>query len=405
MVAVPAMRIDPESVGGLRMAAQHVGICGIGVVSGYGWGREALWEGLLSGKPAATAAPGLGRQPDELVWAARVPDGGCSEDGHSRFSRAMRGAAREAIQDAGARGWRPGRRVGLLHAAVLGDVELWRDFYTARGGRLSVHKYLGMMPSTPMSALMQEYGFHGPAMNVSAMCASGNAGLITAKAWLDTGIVDDVVFVATDLSATPENVQHFVRLGVAVVDEEPLTACRPFQEGSRGFIVGEASVALVLTTGAEQPYTLALGGAMSHDAYHVTSIDPSLTEVMGCVRDALEIAGVPASEVRYLNAHGTGTAQCDHAEAAVLDDLFPGDTAVYSTKPLTGHCQAAASAIEVAVTGLSYDRGLLPAPPTVAPGHPRLLDGPTPVSGGITLKSSIGMGGHNSAVVLAPPPG
>ena len=75
--------------------------------------------------------------------------------------------------------------------------------------------YLAMMPSTPMSTLMQEYGFHGPAMNVSAMCASGNAGLLTAKAWLDTGIVDDVVFVATDLSLTPENVRQFVRLGVA----------------------------------------------------------------------------------------------------------------------------------------------------------------------------------------------
>lgn len=63
--------------------------------------------------------------------------------------------------------------------------------------------------------LMQEYGFHGPAMNVSAMRASGNAGLITAKMWLDAGLVDDVVFIATDLSLTPENVGHFVRLGAA----------------------------------------------------------------------------------------------------------------------------------------------------------------------------------------------
>jgi 3-oxoacyl-[acyl-carrier-protein] synthase II len=385
------------------MAAQRMGICGIGAVSGYGWGREPLWDGLVSGKPAARRAPGLGETPDEPVWAAKVPDGGDPGDGRSRFARAMRAAAREAIEDAGTRGWNPGRRVGLLHAVVLGEVDLWREFYLSRDGRLPVHEYLALMPSTPMSTLMQEYGFHGPAMTVSAMCASGNAGLITAKSWLDAGIVDDVVFVATDLSLTPENIQHFVRLGVAITDAEPLQACRPFQEGSRGFIMGEASVSFVLSARGGRPYAYALGGAMSHDAHHVTSIDPAITQVVGCVRDALANTGVPASAVRHLNAHGPGTLQCDSAEAAVLEQLFAADTTIYSVKPLTGHCQGAASAVEVAVSALGYDRGLVPAPPIVAPGHPQLLDGPTPITGGLTLKSSLGMGGHNSAVVLAPP--
>jgi 3-oxoacyl-[acyl-carrier-protein] synthase II len=385
------------------MDAQGVGICGIGVVSGYGWGREPLWDGLLSGKPAATVVPNLGRNPGDEVWAARVPDGGNPQDGQTRFARAMRASAREAIRDAGDRGWRPGRRVGLLHAVVLGEVDLWRDFYTTRGGELPVREYLALMPSTPMSTFMQEFGFHGPAMNVSAMCASGNAGLITAKSWLDAGLVDDVVFVATDLSLTPENVSHFVRLGVAITDAEPLDACRPFQQGSRGFIMGEASVSFVLSRRSDRPYAITLGGAMTHDAYHATSIDPGLSHVTACFEDALVNAGVPASAVRYLNAHGPGTAQCDLAEATVLDRMFPEDTEVYSVKPLTGHCQGAASAVEVAVTALGYDRGLVPAPPTVAPGHPRLLNGPSPISGGITVKSSLGMGGHNSVIVLAPP--
>lgn len=383
------------------MVGHPVGISGIGVVSGYGWGRELLWDALVAGVPAATATPWP--VAGDKAWLARVPEGGDPRDGPGRFARAMHAAAREAIEDAGERGWRPGRRVGLLHAVVLGEVDLWRDFYTTSGGQLPVRDYLALMPSTPMSTLMQEYGFHGPAMAVSAMCASGNAGLITAKAWLDAGIVDDVVFVATDLSLTPENVRHFVDLGVAVVDTEPLRACRPFQEGSRGFILGEASVSFVLSTRATRPYAHTLGGAMSHDAHHVTSIDPSLTQMIHCMRDALADAKVPASSVRYLNAHGPGTRQCDRAEATVLERLFPADTSIYSVKPLTGHCQGAASAVEVAVTALGYERGLVPAPPAVAPGHPRLLRGPTPITDGITVKSSIGMGGHNSAVVLGPP--
>jgi 3-oxoacyl-[acyl-carrier-protein] synthase II len=212
-----------------------------------------------------------------------------------------------------------------------------------------------------------------------------------------------VVFLATDLSLTPENVEHFVRLGVAVVDTEPLDACRPFQRGSRGFAVGEAAVGFVLTKRKVAAHARVLGGAMSHDAYHVTSVDPSLTHVIDCVESALDNSCVTADEVRYFNAHGPGTQQCDAAEIAVLEKIFAGRPQIYSVKPLAGHCQGAAAAVEVAAAALSYQYGVIPAPPVVAEGHRRLLDGPTPMVEGITLKTSLGMGGHNSAVLLAPP--
>jgi 3-oxoacyl-[acyl-carrier-protein] synthase II len=385
------------------MISQGCGICGIGAVTGYGWGREVFWDGLVEGKVTATLVDGHGPDRDQTAWVALVPDGGDERDGPSRFAKAMRAAAREAIADARNRGWQPGRRVGLLHAIVLGDVDLWRDFYVLHHGRRPVRDYLALMPSTPMSTFMREFGFHGPAMNVSAMCASGNAGLLTAKAWLEADIVDDVVFVATDVSASPENVLHFNRLGVTITDAPPLDVCRPFQEGSRGFIMGEAAVGMVLSGRSPDPYAHVLGGAMSHDAHHVTSIDPNLASVTECFRAAFDDAGVRACDVRYLNAHGAGTQQCDRAEATVFDEMFPPHAEIYSVKPLVGHCQGAASAIEVAVTALGYERGVIPAPPTVAPGHPRLLDGPTPSTGGITVKSSLGMGGHNSVVVLCPP--
>lgn len=400
-------------------------ICGVGAVTGYGWGRRALWEGLRSAKPAATLTRGYGfdhfddadvesgksdNSSDNSTvsggncgWVARVPHGGDSADGRGRFARAMRAAAREAIEDALRRGWCRGRRVGLLHAVVLGEVDLWKDFYLAERGDLKAREYLALMPSTPVSTLMQEYGFHGPAMNVSAMCASGNAGLLTAKLWLDAGIVDDVVFVATDLSLTPENVRHFVRLGVTVVDAEPLDGCRPFQEGSRGFVMGEASVAFVLSRNTHAGYATVLGGAMTHDAYHVTSIDPELSQVRRCLTEALDDAGVSAGDIGYLNTHGPGTRQCDAAESTLADELFGADTGMYSVKPLVGHCQGAAAAVELAVTALGYEYGYVPAPPRVARAHPKLRNGVVDIDDRLTLKSSLGMGGHNSAVVLAPP--
>ncbi len=378
-------------------------ITGIGAVTGYGWGADPLWTGLLSGKPAAKLVGGFGSTGDEDAWVARIADEGDPLDGLSRFARAMRGAAREAITDAVERGWVPGRRVGLLHAVVISEVEGWRDFYLKDAANRRIRDYLTLMPSTPVSMLMQEYDFHGPAMNVSAMCSSGNAGLITAKMWLDSGYVDDVVFVSTDLSLTPENVEHFVRLGVAVVDVEPLDACRPFQEGSRGFPAGEAAVAFVLSQRAERGYAHMLGGDMTHDAYHLTSVDPARTHIDKCVRSALSAAGTSPNEVAYLNAHGPGTHQCDTAEAGIVDDVLCGTPRIYSVKQMVGHCQGAAAAVELAAAALGYAHGTVPAPPVVAPGHPRLLDGPTPLQpGAVTLKTSLGMGGHNSAVVLAP---
>jgi len=384
------------------MRSPRLALSGLGAVTGYGWGLDKLRKGLFSGVPAAMRHDGYGRARDEKAWAAVVPDGGDPADGPSRFIRAMRGAAREAITDARERGWREGRRVGLVHAVVLYDPPSWRGFHVDDGDQRSVRDYLGLMPSTSLSQLMKEFGFHGPAMNVGAMCASGNAGLLTAKTWLDAGVVDDVVVVATDLSAQPEHLQHFSELGVAVTDTPPLQACRPFQEGSLGYTMAEASVGAVLSRSADRPYAHLLGGAMSHDAHHVTSINPDLVHIERCFREALDNAGVDAASVRSLNAHGPGTRQCDQAEAAVADRLFGPDAALYSVKPLVGHCQGAASAVELAATAFGYETGTVPAPPRVARGHQRLLDGPQPAADGITLKSSIGMGGHNSVVALAP---
>lgn len=387
----------PES----RQSTGTVHFAGLGAVTAYGWGRERLASGLLSGVSAVTPHPGYEDALGGKAYLAKVPDGGDSADGPSRFARAIRATAREAVTDAMERGWTPGPSVGLVHGVVLGEVDLWRDFYLSDGGRLPVRRYLSLMPSTPMSTLMQEFDFHGPAMNVSAMCASGNASLLTAAAWLNSGIASDVLVLSTDISCTPENVLHFRNLGVAITDVDPADACRPFQEGSQGFLMGEASVGFVLSRRSDRPYGQLLGGSMSHDAYHVTSIEPSLTQVRRCYTDACVNAGREPEQIAYLNAHGPGTAQCDRAEAAMLDTLLTAAD-VFSVKPLTGHCQAAAAAVEVAASLLGYESGVVPAPRRRAPGHPRLIDGVRPLRPGATVKSSLGMGGHNSAVVIEP---
>ena len=142
---------------------------------------------------------------------------------------------------------------------------------------------------------------------------------------------------------------------------------------------------------------------MTMDATSAVAMAPDLDELFRCFREAMADAGARPEEVAYINAHGPGTAQCDAAEARVLDEMFPDAAGIFSVKPLLGHCQAAASAVEVLATLYAYQTGYIPAPPQVAPGHPRLITGRTPRVDGMMVKASIGMGGYNSVVVMAEP--
>jgi 3-oxoacyl-[acyl-carrier-protein] synthase II len=95
------------------MPHNHIGIVGLGLVTGYGWGREVFWEGMCSGKSAARLLGGFGDAGADSAWLARVPDGGDPNDGEGLFGRAFMASGREAVVDARTRGWTPGERVGV----------------------------------------------------------------------------------------------------------------------------------------------------------------------------------------------------------------------------------------------------------------------------------------------------
>ena len=379
-------------------------IAGVGAVTGYGWGKKHVWDGFLLGESAVKLTTGLdGYVEDGQAYLSLITDEGDRRDGPSRFMQALRFAAREAITDALERGWEPGPVVGVVHSLEKGDIDMWSEFYKSGESRVRAKRWVNMMPSTVISQMMKENDFHGPAMSVSAMCASANAAMITAKSWLDSGIASDVILLATDLSGMPQNLRAFKDLGVAVLDTPPFDACRPFQEGSRGFVGGEAAVAMVLSNDTRGAYASVLGGAMTMDAYNLVGVAPDLQEMFRCFRDAIAAAGAEPEDVAYINAHGPGTAQCDAAEAKILDELFPDARGIFSVKPLIGHCQSAAAAVETLATIYAFQTGYVPAPRQVAPGHPKLVDGRTPRVPGLMLKSALGMGGYNTVVVIAEP--
>jgi 3-oxoacyl-[acyl-carrier-protein] synthase II len=398
MTTGPSRRFDTA------IPQRPVSICGIGAVSGYGWGEKLLREGLYTSESAVRCVPGFSPAfDDDWGWVALIDDAGNPDDGPSRMMRAVRHAGREAVHNAFDRGWRPGGNVGLIHGVVLGDVGHWREYHHRKGADTSKRNWLELMPSTVLTGFMKEFDFHGPSMNVTAMCASGVVGLLTARLWINAGLATDVVVIASDVSVSPENARAFGGLGVLHIDAPSWDVCRPFQEGSRGFNPGEASVAMVVSGRPEASYATVLGGAMTSDAYHPVSIAPDYEQVRRAFTGALDDSGVRGTDIAYLNAHGTGTAQCDGVEGALFDEILPAAEGIFSMKPLVGHTQGASAAIEIVASLYGLQTGVIPAPRRVSKGHPKLLDGLTACAEGPIMKSSLGMGGHNAVLVLDAP--
>ena len=135
---------------------------------------------------------------------------------------------------------------------------------------------------------------------------------------------------------------------------------------------------------------------MTMDAFNLVAVAPDMTELERCFREALARLGsgrlrdrLPRTPTDQVPPSAT------RPRASCSTSIFPEAAGIFSIKPLVGHCQAAGAAVEVMATIYAYQTGYIPAPPQVAPGHPRLVDGLTPRRPGPMIKSSIGLGGYN----------
>ena len=192
-------------------------------------------------------------------------------------------------------------------------------------------------------------------------------------------------------------------------NDDPLRACRPFDQDASGFVIGEGGAALVLETashararGAEILAELA-GWANNTDGYHVTAPIPDGSKAAACMAHALRRAGMQPEDIGYINAHGTGTPEGDRAEAAALQALFGADCPpVSSTKGLTGHMMGAGGIAEAIACILAIRQGMLPGNFNLSnPGvELPLLHGPEQRTIDTAMTNAFGFGGQNSSLVF-----
>ncbi|PHQ67710.1 MAG: beta-ketoacyl-[acyl-carrier-protein] synthase II [Sneathiella sp.] len=383
----------------------------LGLTNPLGWGKAAVADGLFAGRTSGMAA-GSDWLPDRSVFVGAVM--GALPDMapeftlyNSRNNRLLlsalleiRGEIEQAIATYG-----PDRVAVILGTSTsgVGDNEAGIAYKMAEGAFPAGFDYDRQDNASAALFVRQYFALTGPVMTVSTACTSSAKTLASARRMMDAGFCDAAIVGGAD-SLCKLTINGFASLELL---SESL--CNPFSRNRNGINIGEAA-AVFLMTREEAPVRVAGIGETS-DAYHMSTPDPEGTGAFNAMRIALEKSELAASDLAYLNLHGTATVLNDSMEAKAVSGLL-GGIPCSSTKPLTGHTLGAAGATELAFLWLAlqpeYSGGKLP---------PHIWDGETdedmaPVqltAIGTTkdaarpamMTNSFAFGGNNISVILA----
>jgi len=394
-------------------------ITGIGVATSLGNSYAELAGNLLAARSGVSRVEDFGVEDHPSQIAAVVKNvpcpNGMSEDAFHRLPKVEQGllwCCMGALRDAGL--WE--RRADLRVGVVLGNAAEWNSYWEndyREGGRKIFQPQQHIEPLVHRTR--RRLGLSGPAVSMSAACASGNYALALARRWLRLGWVDVCLAGACDMAITPLTLAGFGNLrALSRRNEDPAGASRPFDVDRDGFVMGEGGAMFVLESAASArrrsacAYAEVAGCGASSDAYHMVIPSPHPEPAIAAMRQALADAEISPHEVGYINAHATSTPVGDQAEARVLETVFGSaisDVPVSSTKGMTGHLLTAAAAVEAVACIIALQRHVVP--PTINLQRPdpecRLRHVPNQAEEHtvrVAVSNSFGFGGSNTCLVL-----
>jgi 3-oxoacyl-[acyl-carrier-protein] synthase II len=384
------------------VAGYRVAVTGFGAISCAGVGVEALWTALLK-----DTAP----ESKRIAPFDATHIGGPKElRRFDPFSLYALMAADEAWRQSGLAG--PLVDAGSIVTTGIGGlqtvIEQFRVLSEKGPDRVSPFMVPMMMPNAATAAVSMRFGLGGPCETVTTACAAGTHAIGNAARLVATG--RSTVAVAGGAEAVMVEIAEAGFRNMTALSNTEFS--RPFDVGRDGFVMGEGAGILILeewehaVSRGATIYAEVLGAASTADAHHITAPDPSGHGAIRCMELALEDAGVSASDVSHINAHGTSTPLNDLAESVAVRKVF-GDVAppVTSIKGHLGHSLAAAGALEGVASVMTLVNQVIP--PTagttnvdpevgldVVIGEPRKADVE------VILSNSFGFGGHNGSVVF-----
>ena len=253
-----------------------------------------------------------------------------------------------------------------------------------------------------LAAFVRRYlGLEGPALVVSAACASTAKAFGNAARMIETGLADAAIVGGAD-SLCLTTLYGFQSLNLTSADP-----CRPFDERRNGISIAEGAgfVLLEKLSAAGGASIRLLGIGESSDAYHMSSPHPEGLGARLAMERALSSAGLAPGSIDYAKLHGTGTPVGDAAEDRAIMDLFGGRVPVSSLKGHIGHTLGASGVLEAILCALAMREGIIPG--TL---QTEKLDGAMRANhllrnqqahAGTIMANSFGFGGSNCSLILA----
>ncbi|MBK7426869.1 MAG: beta-ketoacyl-[acyl-carrier-protein] synthase family protein [Saprospiraceae bacterium] len=278
----------------------------------------------------------------------------------SRTALLSKIAAKEAWQNSGL-GDISNYRVGFVSASTVGGMDLTEHFmeeYLQDNSRGKLRNVIHHDCGSITDLVAESLGVQDFISTISTACSSGANAMMYASRLIKNDMLDVVIAGGAD-SLTRFTLNGFNTL--MILDTEP---CKPFDENRRGLNLGEGAAYLVLVSdkiAAEiDPWCRLSGYANANDAYHQTASSSEGTGNYLAMNEALQKAGIEASDVDYINLHGTGTANNDSSEGKAIMKLFGNNIPpLSSTKSFTGHTLAASGALEAVFSAYALKEGIL----------------------------------------------
>ena len=247
---------------------------------------------------------------------------------------------------------------------------------------------------SPSEFLKEYLDLQGPAYTISCACSSGAKALAAAKRLLENDLCDAVIAGGVD-TICELTLRGFNSL--ELIDDK---LCLPFSKNRQGLNIGEGGAFFLLTR--EKSKLQLCGSGESSDAYHHSSPQPEGKGAISAMQNALKDAELSASDIDYINLHGTGTKQNDAMEATAVNHIFGEKTYCSSTKPLTGHTLGAAGAIEAAFCCMTLTEQTSPYHHWDGESDPELalLNFSNPSKPRYALSNSFAFGGNNCSLIF-----
>jgi 3-oxoacyl-[acyl-carrier-protein] synthase II len=365
-------------------------VTGMGVITSLGQGKADNWAKLTAGESGIRRISRFANDGLKTTIAGTVDfvpvEPFCSTELGERMAALV---AEEAIAqaDIGGKGDFPGplflavapieiewpHREAFAAAAGANDAVGYDDLLRASAsGRFhAIHERC--LFGSVAEHLADRFGTKGSPISVSTACASGASAIQLGVEAIRRGETEAALCIGTDGSVNPEAFIRFSLLSaLSTANNPPEGAAKPFSKNRDGFVMAEGAAALVLESyasatarGAKILGVLAGCGEMA-DSFHRTRSSPDGKPIIGCIRNAIEDAGLTPDDIDYINPHGTGTPENDKMEYLGVASVF-GERAkavpISSNKSMIGHTLSAAGAVESVFTLMTLEHQRLP--PTI----------------------------------------